>query len=167
MPPRYRTFQEYLKAEYQGPFCATDILIRYHDGKKEGLVLIQRKNQPLGLALPGGIAERITLAENAVKEAKEETGLDVVLDDIHRPLCVFSEVDQDPRAHIVSVAYTGVGKGVIKPHQEEDAKWAGVFTLEEIAQLLTQEKVWAFPKHHRQILGKYLQESGYYEKMKK
>jgi len=161
MPPKYGTFKEYLQNKYEGPFCATDILIRHNDGTKEGIVLIERKYPPLGLALPGGIAEYMSFPENAIKEAREETGLEVVLDDPERPLCVYSDPKQDPRAFIASITYTGVGKGRIKPHQDEDAKWAGVFPLEKIAQLLNREEIWAFPKHHRKILSKYLESVGY------
>ena len=40
----YPTFDEYLRAEYAGPFPATDILIRYDLAERgEGLVLIYRK----------------------------------------------------------------------------------------------------------------------------
>jgi ADP-ribose pyrophosphatase YjhB (NUDIX family) len=87
---QYRTFREYLEQEYRGPYVATDILIRYANGRKNGLVLIERKFPPLGLAIPGGMAEYLTLEDNAIKEAREETGLRVVLDTPNKPFCVFS-----------------------------------------------------------------------------
>lgn len=161
MPPKYGTFKEYLRENYEGPFCATDIIIRYNDGNKEGIVLIERKYPPLGIALPGGIAERMHFHENAVKEAKEETGLDIVIDNIYRPLCVLSNPKQDPREFIATVVYTAQGYGTLKPKEEEDAKWAGVFTLDEIAEMLPQDKTWAFPIHHRQMLQIYLESVGY------
>jgi 8-oxo-dGTP diphosphatase len=156
---KYRTFREYLREEYQGPYAATDILIRYDNGRKNGIVLIERKFPPLGLALPGGMAEYLTLEDNAIKEAREETGLDITLDSPNKPLCVFSEPTQDPRAFIASIAYTGEGKGILKPQENEDAKSARVFTLEEIASLL-DKPIWAFPDHHRRILRIYLNEFG-------
>ncbi|MEK6969326.1 MAG: NUDIX hydrolase [Nanoarchaeota archaeon] len=155
MAPKYGTFKEYLKERYAGPFVATDIIIRYNDGNTDGIVLIERKYPPFGIALPGGIAEYLTLETNAIKEAKEETGLDVILDSPNRPLCVFSEPTQDPRAFIASVAYTAQGGGILKPQEEEDAKSARVYTLGEIADLL-DKPVWAFPDHHRKILKIYL-----------
>ena len=162
MAPKYGTFKEYLADNYEGPFMATDILIRYNDGEKDGLVLIERKYPPYGLALPGGIAEKITLSDNAIKEAKEETGLDIVVDvPTYRPLCVLSNPNQDPRAFIASATYTAQGYGILKPHQDEDAKWAKVFTLDEIAKMLPQQEIWAFPIHHRQILEIYLASVGY------
>lgn len=159
MASKYGTFKEYLKKNYEGPFLATDIIIRYNDDIKEGIVLIERKYFPLGLALPGGIAEYLTLETNAVKEAKEETGLDIILDSPNKPLCVFSEPTQDPRAFIASVAYTAQGRGILKPQEEEDAKSARVYTLEEITNLL-DKPVWAFPDHHRKILKIYLETVG-------
>lgn len=159
MTSKYGSLKEYLEDAYEGPFMATDILIRYHDVKgsgKSGIVLIERKFPPLGLAMPGGIAERIQFSDNAVKEAKEETGLDVIIDNPDRPLCVLSDPNQDPRAFIATAVYTGQGYGIIKPREEEDAKWAGVFTLDELATLLLDEQRWAFPLHHRKAVGLYL-----------
>jgi len=155
----YPTFVNYLKDNYKGPFAATDILIRYNYGKKKGIVLIERKFPPLGLAIPGGMAEYLTFEENAIKEAKEETGLDITLDSPNQPICVFSTPTQDPRAFIASICYTAKGSGILKPHENEDAKSAKVFTLEEIAGLLDKD-VWAFPDHHRKILRIYLNRFG-------
>lgn len=151
---RYRTFEEYLKHEYQGPYVATDILIRYSHKKKNGIVLIERKFPPLGIAIPGGLAERMTLPENAVKEAKEETGLEVVLDNPDQPFCVLSDVSQDPRAFIASVCYTAQGSGELRPHKDEDAKSAEVYNEREIFYLLSSGRL-AFP-HHKKILFKYI-----------
>ncbi len=161
MVSEYGKFKEWLKVRYKGPFMSTDIIIRYHDGKKDGIVLIERKYPPLGIALPGGIAERMHFHDNAIKEAKEETGLDIVIDNIYRPLCVLSNPAQDPREFIATVVYTAQGYGTLKPKEEEDAKWAGVFTLDEIAGMLPQKEKWAFPIHHRQMLQLYLESVEY------
>lgn len=160
----YGTFKEYLDAEYGGPFPATDIVIRHNDGKKYGIVLIERKFLPHGLALPGGIAESMTFEENAIKEAKEETGLDVVLDQpTYRPLCVFSRKKDDFRAHIASITYTAQGFGILKPMENEDAKSAVVYTLDEIVELLPKKNIWAFNSHKR-IITIYLKEKGIFPK---
>ena len=155
---RYPTFLEYLKHEYAGPFMATDILIRYFDGKKDGIVLIERKFEPLGLAIPGGMAENMTFTQNCTKESKEETGLDVTIDTPNRPLCEFSDPSGDPRASIATVVYTAQGKGELKPHKDEDAKNARVFSLDELADLL-DSGVWAFPKRHPKIIALYLEDN--------
>lgn len=152
---RYPTFGEYLKAEYQGPYSATDILIRYDVKGEEGLVLIERKNFPHGLAMPGGMAERMELADNAIKEAKEETGLEVILDGPKwKPFGVFSRTDHDPRAFISSTVYTARGYGTLKPHPDEDAISAKAYTLPEIKQLLQKPEKWAFASH-RDIVELY------------
>jgi ADP-ribose pyrophosphatase YjhB (NUDIX family) len=155
MKKMYTTFEDYLRAEYKGPYVATDILIRYQNG----LVLIERKFTPLGVALPGGMAERMTLGENAVKEAKEETGLEIKLDDPDRPLCLFSKVGQDPRAFICSASYTATGYGVLKPKEDEDAKRAFVSSYETLVDML-EKPIWAF-SHHKKIIVKFLEYEGY------
>ena len=155
MKKEYSSFGDWLKEEYQGPYVATDLLIRY----KGGLVLIDRKFKPLGIALPGGLAERMTLVENAIKECKEETGLDIILDNPNKPLYVLSEIDQDPRAFICSISYTARGSGILKPHKDEDAKSAVVYSYDEVCTLL-QKPVWAFD-HHKIIIMEFLQQEGF------
>ena len=150
----YDTFKEYLDNEYKGPFIATDIIIEYNDGNKDGIVLIDRKNIPYGLALPGGIAEHITFEENAVKEAKEETGLEVILRTPNRPFCVFSDPEQDPRAFIAAVVYIAEGYGTFDPHPEEDARSAKIYSLDELRGLLDSDGL--VYTHHRKILEMYL-----------
>ena len=163
----YGTMKEFLKQKYNGPFSATDILIRYNDGKKDGLVLIERKFSPLGLAIPGGIAEKMAYLKNAIKEAKEETGLDIIIDEpSYRPFTVFSDVGDDSRAHISSICYTAQGFGTLKPMADEDAKWAKVFTLEEISGMLKEKNIWAFNRH-RKILSIYLVENKFLEEFYK
>ena len=156
----YPTFQEYLEnkwKESKGPYLATDIIIEHHDkiNNKNGIVLIERKNFPHGLALPGGIAEKLTLSDNAKKEAKEETGLDIQIYNEYQPFCVFSDIDQDPRAHIVSITYRAIGNGTLKPHPKEDAKSARVYEYNEVKRLLKDRNVWAL-EHHRKIVELYV-----------
>src|SRR3989338_5140826 len=95
--------------EYQRskrPLVATDIVIEYNDGIKDGIILITRKNFPPGLALPGGFAEYgLTLEENAQKEALEETGLEIKVKNPEHPLCIKSQPHRDPRRHVISVTY--------------------------------------------------------------
>ncbi len=155
---RYATFKDYLRENYSGPYIATDIVIRHEAGPRKGIVLIERKNPPFGLALPGGIAEDMPLYQNAAKEAKEETGLDIEIDNRDRPLCVLSELNQDPREFIASVAYTAKGIGYLRPLRGEDARSAAVYTKDELIDLLKKE-VWAFP-HHKKILNIYLEQNG-------
>jgi 8-oxo-dGTP diphosphatase len=81
-----------------------DIIIEYDDGS---IVLIRRKKEPFeGLwAIPGGKLEGPeTVEETAIRETKEETGLDV---ELVRLIGVYSAPDRDPRGRFVSVAYVG------------------------------------------------------------
>ena len=142
---------------YKGPTLATDIIIEYINNKKNGIVLITRKNYPYGIALPGGIAEEgITLEQNAIKEAKEETNLEIIIENPEDPLCVHSEPCRDVRRHVVAVVYIAKGEGHLKGG--DDAKTATLYSVDEIKDLLGKEK-FAFPDHER-IIMKYLKHRG-------
>jgi 8-oxo-dGTP diphosphatase len=112
------------------PYLAVDAVIKLFDpkGNFRGIVLIERKNPPIGLALPGGFVEvGETVEEAVIREVKEEVNLDF---QIERILGVFSKPDRDPRFHTVSVVF--VGKAVGLPRASSDAKEAKVYKLEEI-----------------------------------
>jgi 8-oxo-dGTP diphosphatase len=111
------------------PLLTVDALIIYQ-GK---LVLIRRKNPPYQnkFALPGGfveIGETVEMA--AVREAKEETGLDIRL---LKLMGVYSDPLRDPRGHTVSVCFLAKGSGNLKAGS--DAKGTGLFGLNEIPEL--------------------------------
>ena len=112
------------------PFVAVDGIIQLFDEKEnfKGIVLIERKNPPLGLAIPGGFVEVGEKVEDAlVREIKEETSLDV---EIIRLLGVYSDPDRDPRFHTVSITF--VCKAYGEPKAQSDAKEVKVFKIEEI-----------------------------------
>ncbi len=115
--------------KYKNPIPTVDIIIEVQraDGK-EGIVLIKRKNPPHGWALPGGFVDYgESLEEAAVREAKEETSLDVQLE---KQLHTYSDPDRDPRQHTISTVFVASARG--KPKAEDDAQEIGIFTQEEI-----------------------------------
>jgi len=109
------------------PLLTVDIIIEHPDG----IVLIERKNEPLGWALPGGfVDEGETVEQAAVREAKEETGLNIT---ITRQFHVYSDPKRDPRGHTVSVVFLAVGTGEIKA--ASDAKEAKCFQKGDLPNL--------------------------------
>ncbi len=101
------------------PLLTVDIIIRYNDG----IVLIERKNPPLGWALPGGFVDvGESLEDAARREAEEETALRVrLVEQFH----AYSKPSRDPRFHTVSVVFVADGKGTLQGR--DDAKNAMVF----------------------------------------
>ena len=109
----------------RNPLPTVDIIIEVDD---RGVVLIERKNFPPGWALPGGFVdygEPLEIA--AVREAKEETSLDVKLTEQFH---VYSDPNRDPRHHTVSVVFIATATGT--PKGADDAKTARLFKESEL-----------------------------------
>jgi 8-oxo-dGTP diphosphatase len=93
---------------HRNPAPTVDILIELVDRPGE-LVFIERAHEPIGLALPGGfIDEGEWAADAAVREAKEETGLDVELLELFH---VYSNPARDARRHTMSTVFIGRATG--------------------------------------------------------
>ena len=113
------------------PYLTTDGIVEIYDNSENfiGIVLIQRKNTPLGLALPGGFVDVGESVENAVvREMKEEISLDVEIKELFG---VYSDPSRDKRFHTVSVVY--VCKAYGTPVGADDAKEAMLVKVEDIA----------------------------------
>jgi 8-oxo-dGTP diphosphatase len=111
------------------PLLTVDAVIIY----KRKILLVRRKNSPFKdiFALPGGFVEiGETVEKAAIREAKEETGLDI---EIIKLIGVYSDPKRDPRGHTVSVCYLAKGSGNLKAGS--DAKETGLFGLNEIPEL--------------------------------
>ena len=109
---------------YRNPLPTVDIIIEV----KGGIVLIERKNSPYGWAIPGGFVDYGESVEAcAVREAREETGLNVRLKDL---LYVYSRPDRDPRHHTLTTVFIATADGM--PIAADDAKSAGVFSAQTL-----------------------------------
>lgn len=127
------------------PLIAVDIIIELIDRDSRPIVLIERKNPPYGWAIPGGFVDvGETLEQAAVREAKEETCLDVTLTAL---LGNYSDPGRDARHHTVSAVYIAQAKG--QPKAADDAAHLDVFTLQNLPQTLAFD--------HNKILADYAQ----------
>ena len=125
--------------EHKNPTPTVDVIIETDGGK---IVLIERKNPPHGWALPGGFVDvGESLAQAAVREAREETSLEVTLTE---QFFAYSDPKRDPRGATCSVVFLGRATGT--PRAEDDAKNIGVYALDRLPAL-------AFD--HGQILDDY------------
>ena len=117
---------------YESPALAVDVIVSIPDHKRQrnGIVLIKRKNPPLGYALPGGFVDvGETTRTAAVREMKEELNLDVKLTKL---LGVYDEPERDPRKHIVSIAFLAAPLDpTAKPVAGDDAKEAFIWYEDE------------------------------------
>ena len=96
-----------------------DIIIEIGDQ----IVLIERKNEPYGWAIPGGFLDYgETVEQCAVREAMEETSLQVELVYL---LGVYSDPDRDPRQHTVSTVFVARAEDI--PKAADDAIQADLF----------------------------------------
>ena len=133
--------------EIKTPLLAVDGIVELfdEDGIYRGIVLIERKNTPVGLAIPGGFVDIGETVEDAVtREIKEETGLDA---EIVGFLGVYSKQDRDPRQHVVSLVY--VLQAVGEPKAGSDAKAIKIIGLNNFENF-------DFAFDHKKIIKDYM-----------
>ena len=140
----HRTIQcpkcQYEIEVYQNPIPTVDIIIEI---ESRGFVLIKRKNPPYGWAIPGGFVDYgESLEEAAIREAKEETNLDVTL---ARQFHTYSDPKRDSRHHSISTVFIAKTKG--KPQAKDDALEIGIFTESNLPDEIAFD--------HRSILSDY------------
>ena len=145
---------------YRNPFPTVDIIIEIEpvvptttrgepeQKEKSGIVLIKRKNPPHGWALPGGFVDYgETLESAAVREAREETCLDVALS---YQLGAYSDPSRDPRHHSISVVFVAKASG--HPKAADDAREVGIFRADALPRPLVFD--------HAKILRDYFTKCG-------
>jgi len=110
------------------PYLTVDGIVKIFTPEFKGIVLIKRKNPPLGFALPGGFVDRGESVEDAlIREMKEEINLDVKIEKL---LGVYSDPKRDPRLHTVSCVFVCSANSI--PRAGDDAKEAFIYKLEDI-----------------------------------
>lgn len=124
------------------PRLTVDVIIFKEENPYE-LVLISRKNPPLGWALPGGFVELgETVEEAAARESFEETNLRIKKLNL---LGVYSDPTRDPRFHTVSTVFVAHAEGSLMP--KDDAAEARYFFLRDLPDLVFD---------HRKIINDFL-----------
>ena len=126
---------------HRNPVPTVDIIIEYED---QGIVLIERANPPHGWALPGGFVDYGEALETAaVREAREETGLEVaLLGQLHS----YSDPRRDPRQHTITTVFVARGQGRLVA--SDDARRLAVVSPEALPGCLAFD--------HDRILSDYL-----------
>lgn len=128
---------------YRNPLPTVDIIIEL-DG---GIILIERKNEPFGWALPGGFVDYgESLEAAAIREAREETSLEV---SNLRLLGCYSDPLRDSRMHTISTVYIAAGRG--KPCAADDAVNIAIFRLDSLPEKLCFD--------HARIIADYISQS--------
>jgi 8-oxo-dGTP diphosphatase len=126
------------------PAIAVDTIIEMADRPGRPIVLIERRNPPHGWAIPGGFVDvGETLEAAAVREAREETSLEVRLKCL---LGIYSDPARDPRGHTVTPVYIAEATG--EPRAADDARRLALHLPQDCPRL-------AFD--HDRIITDYLQ----------
>lgn len=107
------------------PPSTVDAIIEFPGNR---IVLVKRRFEPMGWALPGGfLDEGETLEEACRREVREETGL--AIDEL-RQMHTYSDPQRDPRHHTVTTVFVARASGTLVAG--DDAAEAAFFSLEAL-----------------------------------
>lgn len=127
---------------YRNPVPAVDIIIEIGGG----IVLIERRNEPKGWALPGGFVDYgERLEDAAIREAFEETSIRI---SALKLLGCYSDPARDSRQHTISTVFVAQGAG--QPKAGDDAARAILFQTDKLPLKLCFD--------HDQIIRDYLEQ---------
>ena len=115
---------------YKNPKPTVDLIIYKKEDQQICVVLIKRRNAPVGWALPGGFVDEGEAVEDAARrEGMEETGMEVELEEL---LYVYSHPSRDPRQHNISIIFTATVTEDQSPVGMDDAAEAQWFNIESL-----------------------------------
>lgn len=120
--------------KYPRPSVTTDCVIFGFDGSSLKVLLIERGIEPFKgqWAFPGGfLNQEETAEEGALRELREETGLETAyIDQFH----TYTDPKRDPRDRVITIAYYALVR-IQEVKGGDDAANARWFSLDEVPQL--------------------------------
>ena len=121
--------------KYPHPAVTADCIVFNREGDTISVLLIKRKNEPYKdyWAFPGGFVNIDESAEEAaIRELKEETGLEVSRVE---QLKAYSNPDRDPRERVITIAFIAEStiKDVKGGDDAKEARWFDISNLPPLA----------------------------------
>jgi 8-oxo-dGTP diphosphatase len=126
--------------KYVNPSPTVDIIII----KGDEVCLIKRKIEPFKerIAIPGGYVDYgETVEETAIKEAKEETGLNISLKEI---LGVYSDQQRNPKKHLITTVFIAEAESFnLQGDHEAEPFWEKIDNVTKIDLAFDHNKIFS------------------------